>query len=155
MLEIWQGWRRKVGVVVLAAACGMAGCWGRSLVYHEGPILQQGEHLSYSVMSHESLLFLMRHHDSRTGGAGRPLLQWQCDSLSPRASYVTDMPQLKWIWHLGEFGLRDNSQKTVRITVLVIPYWLPTLTLTTLAASLLLPNPPRPPKPQPDQSFHP
>jgi hypothetical protein len=146
MRELFRGWRRKLGCVTLVMALMLMVGWIRSRVVHEGLGLQINEDTTYSLVSRDDTLHLLRFVAAEQE-AGQQFFQWVSQPRPANASYITDRPDTTWRWQAGGFGLSDLALSEGDFTVLTAPYWFPTGILTILSVWLLLSKPR--PQPQP------
>ena len=152
MKEFIRGWKRKVGVLTLGLACVAMAGWVRSMMICDSIQFPAVMHKTDSMATIDtlastksSIAWEQVHEESYEGGIdlGSPYPQWQTSS-SGRAFPDWDDSELKmrWRWRwcgfcFGESPYEDGAW----LTLLVIPYWSITITLTVLSACLLLSKP--------------
>ena len=139
MVEFFQGWRRKTGLVLLATALLWAGIWGRSLVIHDIVIVATSNQ-HHRLISERGIITWMRLPDWRSQP---PYFNWHQRSIFE----FPDGNRYLRRWRFLEFEFTTgieaaNGAKFVRYA---IPYWSIVLPLTLLSALLLL-RKPRPAK---------
>lgn len=144
MREFFRGWKRKLGVLTLVLACMFAAGWIRSRSFSEGVLHFDGGRRSIAMFSHRSAIHIQQVNYQQP--AARPVTTvWLRESLITEKSLSLDMPELKWRWHWGGFGVREFSSQQANLEICVIPYWSFVIPLTLLSAWLLL-SKPRPAK---------
>jgi len=150
MGEIFKGWRRKTGCILLVMGCVFACGWIRSRDHVDGMIIIPNTHSIHYI----------------TSGAGG--LSWQADQELLKDGYLLDTPN--WIsfrtetgfddftWNFfqtgtiktriewggfrfGRIRYDDRDYSLMDLSLWRIPYWSIVIPLTLLSAYLLLTKP--------------
>ena len=140
MRELFNGWRRKVGILTLLLACLFVAGMMRALVIGDRIHAKLGDH-HYCFISSDGLFRLTRY----IADDPAPTVMWQ--SRPAKSGGVTDVVDeapimwiRHWIWYGFEVGYGDFRTGTVPISVFATPHWV-AIPLTLLSAFLLLYKP--------------
>ncbi len=153
MLQVFHGWRRKVGCVTLVMACVLATMWGRSLVYSDSVTVNRGTTTCDFIASFQGELKWIRSIDFAP--ASQRLLNGIPTQVPPRYSFSADiryvdadetlMPifggsGIEWDGRLQFLGFQYGTGMVsgFRFQACLIPYWSVVLPLALLAAYLIL-----------------
>jgi hypothetical protein len=161
MKEIFDGWRRKVGVCTLLIACVLSGLWMRSRVLHDS-FYTNGNESSFQIVSVDRKLAFSLVTPRY---ASRPLINWETgrghdsvigfeydedgrpsayDPTIGDSSIGLGKKQIYYRMVFLGFQISDHRDYYgTRIKACMIPYWSIVLPLTFLSAYLLLWKPRR------------
>jgi hypothetical protein len=142
MREVFRGWKRKLGVVTLAMACGFIIGWVRSLSVMD--VLQIGSGsrtMEHCVSTNGSLIWGRFRTEDPNSVIVFPI--WGTSGSSTIEAFL-EHANLRCNWRSFGFGRGDlniDSLDRSRHTFWMIPYWSIILPLTVLSAFLLLTKP--------------
>lgn len=152
MLHFFHGWRRKVGVVALVMACGLASEWIRSQSSGD-TLLFHGRRQVHGIGSSRGELSWTTNW--LTDGSNRPVfsrITWSSYPILPRSAGFTPIEDQIDHWRLSGYGFEfykchwtGSKQSAV---VCTFPYWAITIPITVVSACLLVSKPrPKPTQP--------
>jgi hypothetical protein len=149
MREFFRGWKRKVGVATLVAACAFMYLWmiSDSNVGPVGHVIRLTDQKAYRLVARRSNIIwdkiecdLPLFVDSRLIGA------W-VDSKSRTVNFP-EVEDKKFSWSLNIVGIRSGSASVgdhrykLDINTIRVPLWLIVIPLTLLSTWLFLNKPP-------------
>ena len=151
MFEYFRGWKRRAGLVTLAAACFLAGAWIRSLAVYDIVCRRDGRDAGFVLFSAKSCFRYkgMRQPNLNLGhfwAFGRPYTdQDETRYLEDYAANVTSE------YRCLEFLVNEMSSYRDQWIVqnVLIPYWSLEAPLIAFSAWLLLSKRRQPTKPEP------
>jgi len=132
MHEFFQPVRRKLGVIVLALACGFMAAWVRSVTVYDRLFLHNGTRRADSIDSVDGQLgWGVRYFSSDQNSA----VTWKHDPFS--AATLHDVIKIKW-YGIGFCDELVEPALSSRGVLWFVPYGSIVLPLTLLSAWLLL-----------------
>ena len=147
MRDFFRSWRRKVGVVTLVMACVLMAGWVRSFTFVEGVAIPIGIKMSASLVSNDSSLVWL----TQDGGDFLMFPHFTSRRFSEIDDRIFENPFFQWRWKWGGFGFGASVEGSKQIgnqmivmapgSLVVIPFWSIVISLTILAAFLLLSKP--------------
>lgn len=143
MRELFTGWRRTIGWLMLLLACVLMGMWSRSLIFEDSwTKLGEGLGTTYFLASknqeivwakQEGIIWGPDSAGYRSRKVSRGVIQ-KADDYKIRSRY-------NWMGFRVEQGvtyLEGDFISLQRISIRTIPYWSLTLPPSLLAAYLIL-----------------
>lgn len=163
MREAFKGWRRKLGIPLLALACGISSAWIRSMSFQDTFALSTGPHSEVRFISASQYLIVA---SIAFQPPAPPPASNSFSSTSDRISFdgwlFTAPENIQIYFGFHGYSFARNTQVVsfgpaqLSVTALHFPYWSVALPLTLLSVRLLLGWSPkkvarhRPPAPAPD-----
>lgn len=142
MREFFQGWRRKVGCVVLVVACVLASAWIRSVYVADLVTVQLGSFRALVLSgNHQAGIFILRdtpvdvfirHRRDLLAGVHEI---WEFDRTRSFDSRLLAFQSLNADLLYVTYGVDSSTSQT---TVPLILYWPIVIPLTLLSAYLIL-----------------
>ena len=134
MGEFFKGWRRKIGLVMLAMACVLATGWMRSYTVQDFVYIPTAG----AVISFGGSFCGLRPLDEPSPSRAR----WSSESVTPSTYFHPPWTTCyhKWQLQFGGFGIGEGlwGLRYSSVYFVLIPYWLLVLPLTLLSAWLIL-----------------
>ena len=132
MGEFFKGWKRRSGVAVLCVACLLAIGWGRSFWYVDKVFLPVSKAVSIEVSSMKSKFCFMKVLDPHK-------LEFSSAPLTDDTDHILSLLTADWSrTFCGVRVFSDIHARNAQTSGVVVPYWLPVVPMTILAAILLL-----------------
>lgn len=151
MREFFQGWRRKVGCVVLVVASILGVAWGRSYFVEDHLWIAFSKRRALAIHSALDHIAISDEWQEENGTlavtvSGVPMCEVRfdsskiCDWVAYPAEYQGDNPWgvTDWYWGAEGLGYGGWGDSLLGFRMVVIPYWLPILSLSLISAYLLL-----------------
>ena len=140
MGEFFEGWRRKIGVVMLLMALVFVGGWVRSLTIQDSFLCHRDDHSGFFVNSNQGCLSWNRIHELQPEQLRFADRYFTGDAAS-FDRFLNN--EVNWHWKTCgfEFGETTQHNSRVRSEFGVVPYWSIVIPLTLLSAWLLLIKP--------------
>lgn len=143
MRDVFRGWRRKVGCVLLLLACAVLVAWLRSY-------LVDNDTITFATNPHRQIY---SHDGSVAWNISYPDDTWGHDFFWPMRAPARDiepnaLPQFNWRWEVCGFVGSEISLYGYRVVQYWVPYWSIATPLALLAALLILWKPRSRPEPK-------
>jgi hypothetical protein len=157
MWSYFRGWKRKIGVVMLATACVFAAGWVRSKLIADSielePVIRTSKseasitYYNLTSMNNRIAWDELRYEfgPEENVEPGQKYPQGNTQSLLTSDGYVWDDPEMKWHWRTVGIGFgemitepSENWTTTTRQYFLIVSYWFVTIPLTLISAWCLL-----------------
>ena len=152
MRELFKGWRRKMGFVMLGLACVFAAGWVRSQQIFDASVRNFGGY-RYMVTSFDGMIDIGRTSEID----GLPSVIWNSGKLSQLSGFEVDdngarrpfdpwkSIEVDWKWDCGRFHIGAGKLKwrtgTLQVETCIIPYWSIVIPLTLISFLLLISHP--------------
>jgi hypothetical protein len=139
-MGVFNGWRRKIGLVTLVLACVLMAGWVRSHTYLDGISFSTGKNRVETLTSAGGYVAWQSNDETET--VMTPV-QLNTAILSKDFSGFNH-PAMNWKLRGFGFGIgviSDREDEGLRITMRAAPYWTIVIPLTLLSTGLLLRNP--------------
>lgn len=149
MYNIFHGWRRNLGCVVLVGALALTLAWIRSYFFNDEILIPYGQSVYFASSIH-ARIGCGRQTPSHTS-ARAEWNSFNMTKMNVQDSRETCDLQTGWRWagFRYESGTLKHQPSRIEIETWMVPYWSLALPLTLLAAYLILLKPRKQPFPPP------
>ena len=152
--SIFQGWRRKIGLMTLVLALACMSGWVRSLTTRDDisfPSRKQKTSAGFlatsdALVSSNGLMLWGRIYEESTNPTDRYIDSGPTYPLWKTAlptAYTFDEPEMKWRWRWCGFGICEPSdQRVVGVweSILIVSYGMFGVPMTLISVWLILPH---------------
>jgi hypothetical protein len=148
MRTVFNGWRRKAGVITLVMACGVSALWVRSRVWNDCLSVRRIARNNFSVCTYDRGLGLWwdwwnddEYHAQLDQWFSVPkqAIEWKTNKTPDGTTTPIFEPLKQKSWHGFLFyRMTVGEAEESGMQLIVVPYHLPSLTLSLLSAYLIL-----------------